>query len=404
MLTVFLARWLGDSAFGIYSLAYTIFLLVSLAFTALLIDPLLVFGAGRWRGAYHTYLNRVLIGLGVLSCAGSLLIFGLAQFSHLLDNTGPLKQLLLTLSWAAPIILLMWVLRRALYAIRKPHVAAVGGAIYLVSLLSLAMTINYVVGLSARGAIVVMALASLVSAGFLWKAVSGADVGGRAVIPVTSTKEVLRAHWRYGSWLLGWYVLDWLSTDILYLVLAPVHGTASVGSLRAAMTLILPAHHIFIAVSSVAVPWFVSRIGSRGLSRAMTWFWLAAFGMAGLYCVGLLTFAEQILGLVFGESFHGLRPIVHIAAFIPLTLATQAAFGTVLRALNRTRDLFVASALTALLTATVGAWLSVTNGAVGAVSAFLIGATVNAVVVAIIVRLRLKAGAPGDRLVIRARA
>lgn len=392
VLTVLLARWLGEAGFGVYSLAYTIFLLISMAFTALLIDPLLVYGAVRWQNAFHQYLARVLVGLGLLSCAAAIMFVTLSQFSHLIDETHALRPLLLTFSWAGPIILMMWVLRRSLYAVKKPNIAAAGGAIYLVSLLAMAVSVHDVRGLTAQGAIVIMAIASLVTTAFLWKSTSGRRSKNGTAPLDASTREVLLTHWRYGRWLLGWYILDWLGSDILYLVLAPIHGPASVGTLRAAITLIMPAQHVYMAVSSVAVPWFVTRLGSKELPQKIIWYSCAMLFMGALYTIVLLGLGRSLIAIFYGETFTGIRPIVGIVAFIPCIMAIQSSFGAVLRAMNRTRDLFMASGATAVLTATFGAWLCVTYGTAGAASAFLIGIAANTGALALIIRRRIAGG------------
>lgn len=378
-LNVLLARWLGDSGYGVFAVAYAVFLFVSLTFTALIIDPLLIYGAGRWRRSFSLYLRRVLVGLGALSLVGATLLLVASRLAFLLDGTGALRPVLVTLAWAGPIILLQWTLRRSLYAVGKPQLAAAGGAIYFAMLMTATLLAKELWGITAERAMAAMALASLIAAAFLWKMIAAEKGSAPPPGQEPATRRVFSGHWQYGRWILAGYVLDWLGSDVLYLVLAPAHGPEAVGAFRAAMTLTLPAMHTLVALSSVAVPWFVSKAGTGAFRRAITAYWVGTTALAAGYCLLLVAFAETIVRLVYGEVFSGLAQIVRTVAFIPLAVATQATMGTALRAIERTRGLFYGAAATAALTATVGIWLATQHGAPGAARAALFAAVLNAV-------------------------
>jgi len=59
-LGIVLARWLGAEQYGAYALAFSTFLLVSLIYQALLLEPMSVFGSSTYRGSVRQYLGGLL--------------------------------------------------------------------------------------------------------------------------------------------------------------------------------------------------------------------------------------------------------------------------------------------------------------------------------------------------------
>lgn len=377
VVNLLLARWLGDSGYGVFGVAYALFLFVALAFTALIIDPMLVFGADRWRRSFRGYLWHLLRLLGALSVAAALLLAGISRFTGLIDDTGSLAQVVLMLCWAGPIIVLQWTLRRACYVIGRPRLAATGGFLYLVALLGMALAVRRAVGIDASSAIAVMAAASLLAAGYLlWRLLAAVNAE-TLTEPAPADAEVLRTHWVYGRWLLAGYVLEWLAGDMLYLVLAPRHGLAAAGSLRAALNFVMPVLHGLGAISTVAVPWFVTAMKSIKWRAVVTW-WGIMTGMAVAYSALLVAFADPLRRLAYGEQFEGIGVLIAVLAALPISTATQASLGTMLRAMDRARDLFISTLAMIVFMASLGIWLTWTHGAIGAAIAIVLTSVARA--------------------------
>src|SRR5437868_2759264 len=60
VVNVALARWLPPVEYGIFTLAYAVFLLFSMLYCACIYEPILVYGAGRHAGRFRDYINLVL--------------------------------------------------------------------------------------------------------------------------------------------------------------------------------------------------------------------------------------------------------------------------------------------------------------------------------------------------------
>lgn len=381
-LNLLLARWLGPAEYGLFGVAFTVFLLVSLVHSALVIEPLMVFGSGKYLPAFRRYVWRVLGLLAAVSACGAVLLFIAGLVLNQVEATTALVPLLLTLTWAGPCVILQWTMRRACYVHRRPSVAATGGLLYLALIIGLTVLARETVGLDARVALMIMAVASVVVAAFLGVRLSlslPADTGSDED---PSAAAVLRTHWVFGRWVLASSLLGWLSADVYYLVLLPQHGYEAAGAVRAAFNLVLPVLHVLTALSSVALPWFVEYYRVGDVRRPALRFAALLTVLAVAYALVLELSAAIVIPLVYGEVFTKIRPLVTVFALQPVATAISAALATALRSMERTRDMFMATVVSAVAGILFGVPLTYWLGGYGAAIAFVLNSAVYAVAVA----------------------
>src|SRR5580692_10756107 len=72
------ARQLGPEAYGTFALALTVFAFLSSIYSAVLIEPLLVFGAGAYADRLRRYLGALIYGHCAI-CLGVFIIGGLTS-------------------------------------------------------------------------------------------------------------------------------------------------------------------------------------------------------------------------------------------------------------------------------------------------------------------------------------
>ena len=128
VLNLILARWLSAADYGAFSLAFTLFLLLGTVHTALVVEPLLVFGAGRYNANVGAYLRSVLNLHWVLAALLSLVLGALVFLWPSLRVQ--LGGTTLALMFTAPLILFQWLARRACYIDLQPALAARAGGVY----------------------------------------------------------------------------------------------------------------------------------------------------------------------------------------------------------------------------------------------------------------------------------
>src|SRR5690348_1671137 len=233
-LNVLLARWLPPHAYGAFAISYSLLLLLATVHTALLTEPLLVFGAGKYAHTLPVYVKIVMRGHWLVTGVCSVL---LASTAFVLRKLGMplLGEAVFGVAAAAPFILLTWLMRRACYVRSRPEWAATGGA------LALGLTVLGLLLLRRGDALsIISALGVIGGANALagaWLVLRVRTPMGKSSGAPPSASVVLRDHWSYGSWAAGTGMLSWAPTDLYVLVLPLWGGLPASAALKALMTL-----------------------------------------------------------------------------------------------------------------------------------------------------------------------
>ena len=266
LVSILLARWLEPAAYGAFSLAYAIFLLLGTVHTGLWTEPMLVYGSGRYREnfpAYQQILLRHHWRFGGATC----LFFLVLHLGFWACGAREIALSFLGLSLAAPTVLYLWLVRRGAYVLLKPRLAAMGGGLYL--LLHLGQTFFFfrTNTLNTFTAFLAMAVAGLVSAESIrWRMNTGTE-------RVVDAEEVHNLHWHYGRWALLAGIFSWVPGNIYYLILPVFHGFKAAAHFKALMNLLMPILHINGALGQLLVP---------GMVRALAQGKLLPFALANL--------------------------------------------------------------------------------------------------------------------------
>ena len=367
VLNILLARWLDPRDYGAFTLAYSVFLLLGTAHTALLTEPMLVFAPGRYRDRFKDYLETVLRGHWRL-CSLLVMALALATLVLLAAGSRPVGMAVFALTIAAPFILLQWLMRRTCYARLEPRTAAIAGAGYAVWLVSGALALYRWEWLSAFSALVLMGLGSLFAASWL-----SARIGVRLVSARRPDleREVRRDHWAYGKWAIGTGALGWVPGNVYYLLLPIWGGLEATGALRAVLNLLTPLIQAHGALSLVLLPALVRVRGTSAfksrLIAAGTLFALAA----AAYWVLLALFHEPLLNWLYRGKYDEYASILVVLGALGVCSAFISAGGAALRSLERPDRVFWSYVLSSIVALAPGVVLIARLGVLGAALAFI---------------------------------
>lgn len=371
VLNVLLARWLEPAAYGAFTVAYAAFLLVGTAHSALLTEPMLVFGAGKYRDLASSYL-AVLLRLhwrGTLVAAG---VAAVLTYAYRWWSGAGFASVVLVLAVVSPAILFQWLLRRSTYMRFEPRDAAIAGAMYLPLVIGAALTLSRLGWLSPVTALAAMGAASMVSGGWLWLR-SGART---ASVASDLAPSVVREHWSYGRWALAASLLSWVPANVYYLLLPIWGGLEATAAVRAVTNLVLPILHLNSALGAILLPTFV-RAREAGTLRRMAVTVTAAFLLtSALYYVVVVVVRVPLLHWLFDGQYDAHANLVAILGLLPMTAAVTAVAGDVLRARERPDRVFLAYVVATVVALTAGtaavAWWSVRGAAFGLVMSSLV--------------------------------
>jgi O-antigen/teichoic acid export membrane protein len=351
-LNIMLARWLPPEEYGAFAVAYSIYLLVSVVHAAVLLQPMVVFGSGRYFDVRRNYLGILLCGHLALTSAAALPVIGISMlFGHVYSPA--VARALVTIGLSLPLVLLTWITRRAFYIELRPDRAIPGAVAYCVVLLGAAWWLADSDRLSPVTAIMAMALAG---------AVAGAAqlVTLRPRWPRAGQDPPLRQvglnHWKYGRWALASAIAAWFPLNVYYLAMPVWSGLQGAGAFKALTNLANPVLHTLIAFGMLLTPLLVRRRERGGIAemrRTMRRF-LGLFLLgSGAYLVLLSVFRVEILSILYGGKYleYSVIPLL-LVGLLPFGASVTSTLHGGLAALERPDQVFrcyVASSVVALV-------------------------------------------------------
>jgi O-antigen/teichoic acid export membrane protein len=345
LVSILLARWLEPAAYGAFSTAYALFLLLGTLHTGLWTEPMLVYGSGRFRevfSAYQALLIRYHWRFGLLVFVVFLVLGGL--FWSLKGRELALS--FLGLSVAAPAVLYLWLVRRGAYVHLNPRLAALGGGLYLFLFLGLAGFLFRARLLNEATVFLAMALASALAAEAIrWR------LRGRAPTQVAPS-EVWALHWGYGRWALLAGALSWILANLPLVALGGLKGLEAAGVFRAAYNLFMPVLHFQTALNALFFPLIARVLHQQGEMHARRWIprvVLVHLAPASAYIL-LGLFAGSLAQWVYGGRYPEVASLFLWMLPLPFFAAFSNALEAWYRSLERPQAVAVAYGVSAGVT------------------------------------------------------
>jgi O-antigen/teichoic acid export membrane protein len=162
LLGILLARWMAPEQYGAYALAFSIFILVTFLYQALLLEPLSVFSGTTYSKNLRGYLkSNVWLHWGVSAIICTLL--GATALAAKLWWHSPASATAFAgITAATPFILIHALGRRSFYLKLSPGPAAFGSSFYCALVVAGSFLLYKFAWLSAFSAFLVMGFAALV--------------------------------------------------------------------------------------------------------------------------------------------------------------------------------------------------------------------------------------------------
>ncbi len=367
---VLVARSVGASAFGAFTLVYTVLLFFNSMQSALVTQPHNVLGATRWGEDYVRYTTTTAASQVALLCVATLL----ALVAVVLARAE--GWVVTPLLYAMPLSIIAWQLqefgRRVLYtegrlaaAVANDVISYAGQSLVVLSLWRL----GSLTGVSALWA---LAITSALAA--TWGAWQIRSSLGRSI-----DLAVIRENWRYGKWLAGSEIVgDWLSGQFYLYLAAAILGVASAGVLKAAVVLIGPLRILITPLQRVLPTSFARVMASGGvvaLRRRSAKVFLITTPALVCYCLLVAVCAAPLLRLLYGATYADQAHVLTLYAAYSCLAYLPTVATAVLRARRITRQIFLSNVYASLVALTCG-WLVIHRfGVEGAVLGMIASAS-----------------------------
>ncbi len=371
LVSILAARYLEPGEYGAFAVSYSVFLLAAALHTAVVTEPMMAFGAGRYRDRFAGYLRILVRGHLAITAAGALVVALAAGVTALLGSPA-LARCLGAVALSLPSVLLWWLVRRALYARLRPALAAAGSGFSLVVSVGAILALRAAGLLSAAAVLAVLAASGLAAAGLLLPSL----LASRADEPGVPLRAVLADHWRFGGWNTLATGLYWASGQIVVVVVPVFLGLGASGVLAAVSNLFRPLNVLFQSVSLLVISGFSSQRGqgdrdfegAQQPGRAAVRLALPVLttvGAAILYGALATGFSGPLLSLFYTGKYDAYAVLVPVFALSHTASGLLQALSAALKALGDTRAVASTWAVSAALVAALSVPALELGGLVG---------------------------------------
>lgn len=368
VINIILARWLSLQQYGFFATSFSVFLLVGTMHTAFLTEPMLIYGAGRYRDIYTEYLTNLLSTHKYFSIITSSLLLLISGIMYLLGQVN-LAMSFTGLAVAQPFILLAWLLRRTSHTKFLPKIAAIAGAGYLVFIATGSYLLYSLSWLSPFSAFILMGISSLLVS--VWMLVR---IAGSSVLQCSGplNKNMLELHIRYARWSIPSSVLTWIPTNLFYVTLPIVGNSEMVAVLRAQTNVLMPMLQFNTAIATHLIPTFVYSRGETAYHRLFLSYLLGLTLVAIIYYAGIYYLGDALLIILYGEKFSGYRWVLLVIGVLPVLTGVIAVLGARIRANDTPNQIFWAYLWASIFTVSFGMFLMFTRGLYGSALSIII--------------------------------
>ena len=390
LIGILLARWLLPALYGAYALAFGVFLLLTMLYGSLLLEPMGVFGGSTYRYGLRGYLRSLLwihVATTLLIIAVLGLVVGAARVLRLPDG---LPGALAGVTVAAPCILMFWLARRSFYLELSPARAAIGSALYCTLVLG-GLLLAYWRGiLSPFAAFLLMGLGALVTAAYLLVRLRS-ELSSSHQGP--NVREAWRKHWDYGRWALAGNVASWVPAYIFYPLLGTFSGMAQAGELRALMNFVLPLAQAQAALSMLLIPYAARMYAQEGRREAASLtvkITLLSVTAAALYWGVVIPLRSPVFHFLYSGRYTAVASLTPLVAVGSIFWTAAYGSSIVLRAMECPDSIFKAFCAATAISLVVGVPATWAFGLRGAVWGINLSDTSAFLMVVYLLRRKLR--------------
>lgn len=382
LLNLLLARWLAPQDYGIFAVAFTVFLVLNSFHEALVLEPLSVLSASHSPSRLNSYFSRQLrIQFGWMLAVASVLV-GVATGFLLLRGSSSLANSLFACALFIPCLFLQSFTRRVAYVAHRPAFAAASSSLYAFVLFVGPLTTGAAFTRSPALPLLWIGFAALASSCLLLLLL-------RRFVPFEtpeanlSLTHLLSENWAYGRWLAVTSVFSASAAQLQTILTAGLLNLDAAGTLRAMQLPMLLMAQTITALAVLFLPRLAHKVGEgnfTALRRNTHYLSTALVALALSYALFLWLFAPQIERILFSGKYATASWLIPLLGLVPVFSALTVGFSLALRASRRPQHYLLAALCTAPISAASAVLLIPRWGLPGAAVSIVLNYAVGTVV------------------------
>lgn len=358
-----IARFLGISDFGLFGVVYSIIVMFNTLQMSAIVSPMMTIGAKMPKPLEPRYYAAVIshaVGYGLLT---SVLVGIITILIGAFSARWPLQHFAVAAVLANFAFQMQDFSRRYYFARGRPQMAfLIDGLSYGSQILVLGLVLGLKLGRGPNAALEVIAATSALSL------VAACLRPGKLKSPGKMLRYVLKRHWRFARWLIGTSGLRILPGYVYVGAAVFFLSPAALGGLRAAQKLMGLTHILHQGLLNIVPREAARRLDQSGIRPMKSYLW-KVFAMTGggtiIVSVIAAIGAPFWLHLVYGKGYSQYALLLRLFALQYIFVSTTLPLVAGLNAMERTRGVFIGSAIQAglmfVLVVPMMSWLNVTG-------------------------------------------
>jgi O-antigen/teichoic acid export membrane protein len=369
--TVLIARLCGPRELGVYSLAFTIVVLLCTVLQAVVTVPYTIYVHRMHGQARREYTGGSLAHCALLSVFSTIGMAVAAILTMLGFGPAGLARVFLALAATVPFLLLRDFGRRLAFADLQMNAALALDSLVVVMQMTLMGGLAVTGRLTAATAFAAVGLScGVIAASWLYSNRS------RFVLGRSLVRKAWRQNWGFSKWVLADQTATTLNAYVMHWLLAILFGIAATGLFAACATILCVLNPLVLGLNNILMPRIAVAIseGSAAELRRVLWkSTLVVIAMTTLFCATLLAFGPQIMRLLYGEAYAGQGGTISVLAVDMLVSSLAMVPSYALWAREHSRTLFQMRVLRIGIAIAVSLSLAASLGPIAAAYGLLAG-------------------------------
>ncbi len=298
--SVTLARLLGVSGFGVYSIAWLGVLIASSINQPFIIAPMLTLSAKKNEADQQSYMQALVFKQLIFSGIMGFLAFVAVVIMSFVLHDWKVSSIILAFPLAVFSFLLQDFFRRYFFIIKRPHISIIIDAVAYGGVLASAFCVHYFRDMDAQFILLLTALF------FLYASLIALFCLPHLKFNFDNVVAAIKEHWNFSKWLTATALLQWFSGNLFIIAAGAILGPIAVGATRMAQNIVGVTHVLFLAMENV-IPSRAAKAQSTGGNEKLfkyLWKFTMQMGMITFSILALIAiFSSQIIETCYGANY-----------------------------------------------------------------------------------------------------
>lgn len=382
VINVLLIRWLSETGYGAYTLAFAVLVFASGFYNAMLFEPTAVHGPSTHRDHFVRYARMQMGNFYAFSVGVSLVLLLLASITWVLSPNAILWQAFLGVAIGQAGMLSLWMVRRLYYVRQQVAALALITGLHAVCQVLMLLVLYEIGRLTLLTVFIGPAFSTLViSLLGVWMLREQA-LATEPVSEALTSRSIWIENWQYGNWLILSAVLIWLSTNAYFVIVGVVLSVEDSGTLKALQNFTLPAAQFTAAAGLLYLPFASQQMAANGiarLQRLMMQYTLFIIFATSMYFALLLIINDVLFDVLYSGQYQESANLIPFLGLQVILASVVTSWSIGLRIGYGTRYTFLLDAMSTIVVFTVGVYLTYAYGLQGTVIGMLCSTGVRVV-------------------------